>query len=172
MKPYSTVSKILHWVLAFLILGLIGFGNSIANMEPSFDNIARYNQHKIAGLFALLLIFWRVVERLRTRPGFPGGAEKTWEDRLAAIVQTGFYAAMIAMPLSGWAASSAAGQNPVLFGVILPGIAPINLELSEILFAAHGVIGKIILGLFALHILGLMKRLIQGDMRSMTRMTG
>ncbi|MEO0343234.1 MAG: cytochrome b/b6 domain-containing protein [Pseudomonadota bacterium] len=170
--PYSTVSKILHWVLAFLILALLAFGNKLANSEPNFETLAQYNQHKLAGLFAFILILWRLIERLRSGASFPGGSTPSWEDYLARTVHILFYAAMIAMPITGYAASSAAGQSPVLFGVILPSIAPQNTALSDGLFAAHGVIGKVIFGLFILHLAGLFKRLIGGDPSVMTRMTG
>ena len=169
---YSRISKILHWVLAVFILGLMAFGNQIANSEPSFELIAKYNQHKVAGLVALLLIIWRLVERLRTRPTPPGGDNPTWEDYLARIVHIAFYVALFAMPLSGWAASSASGQYPIIFGTPLPGIAPQDPELSKTLFKVHGAIGKILLGLLALHLVGLFKRLISGDMSPMQRMTG
>ena len=172
MTGYSTISKILHWVLAAFILGLIAFGNQLANSEPSFELIAKYNQHKVAGLVALLLIIWRLVERLRTKPSPVGGHNPKWEDRLARLVHVAFYVALFAMPLSGWAASSASGQYPIIFGIQVPGIAPQNPELSKTLFAAHGVIGKILLGLLALHLIGLFKRLIAGDMSAMQRMTG
>ena len=172
MTGYSTVSKILHWVLAAFILVLLAFGNQLANSEPSFELIAKYNQHKIAGLLALLLIIWRLVERIRTKPTPPGGDTPTWEDRLARVVHIAFYVVLFAMPLSGWAASSASGQYPIIFGNQVPGIAPQDPELAKTLFAAHGVIGKMLLGLFALHLIGLFKRLIAGDNSPIERMLG
>ncbi|MEM0978338.1 MAG: cytochrome b/b6 domain-containing protein [Pseudomonadota bacterium] len=172
MTPYSTISKLLHWGLAVIILSMLAFGNALTNAEPTLETIQRFNQHKVAGLVALALILWRVIERLRSGASFPGGTNPAWDDYLARIVHIAFYVAMIAMPLTGWVGSSAAGIDPVIFGVILPGIVPQNPDLSDTLFVAHGVIGKILLGLFALHMIGLFKRLIGGDQKVIERMTG
>lgn len=172
MKPYSLTSRLLHWALAVYIVAMLALGNQLVNSEPSLELFQKYNQHKLAGLFALVLILWRLIERIRSRASFPGGAEPTWDDWLARAVHIAFYAAMVAMPLTGWAGSSAAGQDPVLFGTILPSIMPTNADLSDAFFAAHGIIAKIIIGLFALHMIGLFKRLIGGDNKVLERMTG
>ena len=167
---YSSTTKILHWILALMLIALVVIGNQLETLPFSFETIKKYNQHKLVGLLAFMLILWRLYERYRTRD--MRDTPQEWEDRLARAVHYAFYAVMVLMPLSGWAGASASGQLPYIGEYIFPAIYPQNPQHSEILFEIHGGLGKLLVLLFALHIAGLAKRLLKGDYSPLRKIAG
>ena len=70
-----------------------------------------------------------------------------------------FYVFLIAMPLVGWAASSAAGRDIVWFGLFEWPLLPIGggRETAGSLMEAHEIAGKLLIALVVLHVLGALK---------------
>jgi len=61
-----------------------------------------------------------------------------WQARAAHATHALLYVAFFAVPLSGWAMSSALGYPIVWFGVLpLPDLLPKNPELGEVLEEVH-----------------------------------
>ena len=71
-----------------------------------------YADHKMYGLIALVLVLFRVSWRLINRiPDLPS-ATPWWQNFAARSLHRFFYVLMLAMPLSGWMMSTAAGYLP------------------------------------------------------------
>jgi cytochrome b561 len=63
-----------------------------------------------------------------------------------------------AVPLAGWAYSSAAGFPIVLFGVLpLPDFVPVDRDLSEAIKPLHGWLAYALAGVAALHVAAALK---------------
>jgi len=103
---YTRVAIVLHWAIAaFIVLNLcIGF---LMESLPPPVRIVALTLHVSSGLTVLALTVARVVWRLlNDPPPYPAGM-KPWERHAAHFAHFLLYAAMVLMPLTGWAVLSA-----------------------------------------------------------------
>jgi cytochrome b561 len=103
-NSYHRVSRLLHWTLAILIVGMLAIGllmGNIPNANLGFK-VMVYNWHKTIGLLILTLSVFRLIWRLTHKPPALPAAMKSWEKLVTRVVHSAFYAFMIVMPLVGW----------------------------------------------------------------------
>ena len=134
---YSATAIALHWVLAVAIIGAFGMGLYMSDLPLSPTRLKLYNWHKWAGVTILALSALRLLWRLTHRPpaDLPMPA---WQARAAHAVHGLLYLTFFAVPLSGWAYSSAAGFPIVWFGVLpLPDFVPVDKALAHQLKELH-----------------------------------
>jgi cytochrome b561/polyisoprenoid-binding protein YceI len=163
---YSKAAMALHWVLAVLLAFQFGLGEAFEHMprgKALFD-VAQF--HKSIGIAILLLTLARLAVRfVKPRPApFP---DHGWAQWMAKAVHWGFYAMLIIAPLTGWLAVSTAKFDipTVLFNAIPWPDFPFTsgLEASvehgwhEWAEAVHGIVAKLGLLLFLLHIVGALR---------------
>ena len=88
-----------------------------------------------------------------------------WQQRAAHAAHLLLYALFFAVPLAGWAYSSAAGFPIVVYGLIpLPDFVPVDKILSELIKPWHGNLAQGLAVLVALHVAGALKhQLIDRD---------
>jgi len=137
IQRYSTVAIAFHWLLALAIFGAFGVGLYMADLPFSPFRLKLYNWHKWAGVTILALSALRLLWRLTRRPpaDLPMPA---WQARAAHLTHGLLYLLFFAVPLAGWAYSSAAGFPIVWFGVLpLPDFVPVDKALAENLKLAH-----------------------------------
>jgi cytochrome b561 len=162
---YSRAFKYLHWVVALLVLGMLGVGFFLGDIPSAFKPTA-YMLHKSVGLTLLALMIVRAIWMARVgKPPLPAETPR-WECFLAQGVQVGLYVFLIAMALSGWLMATASNKIPVYFGwfrVPFPGLSPSD-ALAQWMNKTHYVVAFILLALVSLHIAGALKHwLIQKD---------
>lgn len=147
MRPvtrYTPIAIALHWLLALAIVGAFGVGLYMTSLPFSPARLKLYNWHKWAGVTILALSALRLLWRLTHRPpaDLPMPA---WQAQAAHVTHGVLYVLFFAVPLAGWAYSSAAGFPIVWFGVLqLPDFVAKNPELAETFkmlhkFAAYGL---------------------------------
>jgi len=154
---YNAVSMALHWLLALMILGSLAMGSYMADLPFSPTRLKLYNWHKWAGVTILLLSALRLLWRLTHRPpaDLPMPA---WQRRAAHAAHGALYLLFFAVPLAGWAYSSAAGFPIVLYGVLpLPDWVAPNRELAEAIKPLHGVLAYALAAVIALHVAAALK---------------
>ena len=149
-------AKLLHWVVAVLVVGMIALGVVMVDIVQDLDLQYRLFQlHKSIGLTILALMLLRIGWRLANPTPGESGTMRRWEVVAARLTHWAFYALLIAMPLTGFltAASSPLGIPTVVFGVIpVPHpIAP-DKELSETLAFVHENLARVLLALFVVHV--------------------
>lgn len=149
---FSPAQRVLHWGMAVCIVAMlfIGFG-MVSTAQPI--NLTLVSIHRPLGIAILLLAIVRLA--LRARRGTPPlPRDLPPPMRLGATLSHwALYAAMIAMPLIGWAMVSAAGLPVVMWGGIhLPPILPQSNALHAVLWDAHRVIAYLLFGLVLLHL--------------------
>ncbi|HYC68029.1 cytochrome b [Brevundimonas sp.] len=155
---YSTVSLILHWLIAALVVTQIIL---IQAHEATDGPISRefVNIHKSVGLSILVLTLIRLGWRI-ANPAIPLPAETPrWQKLAARATHVLFYVLLIAMPLVGWAASSAAGRDILFFGLFEWPALPIGggRDTARDLMDLHETAAKLLIALVVLHILGALK---------------
>ena len=154
---YTPTAIVLHWVLAVAIVASFGLGLYMVDLPFSPNRVQLYNWHKWAGVTILALSAARLLWRLTHRPP-PDLPMPAWQRRSAHAVHLGLYALFFAVPLTGWAYSSAAGFPIVWFGVLqLPDFVPVSRDLADLLKPWHERTGWALAVLVGLHVAGSLK---------------
>jgi cytochrome b561 len=105
-ERYTRVAIVLHWAIAAFIVFNLCTGFFMESWPPPIRMMALM-LHASSGLTVLVLTVARVVWRLlNDPPPYPAGM-KSWERHTAHFAHFLLYAAMVLMPLSGWAILSA-----------------------------------------------------------------
>lgn len=155
---YSVVSLALHWVIAVAVLTQVLL---VTAHEATEGPISRefINLHKSVGLTILVLTLARIGWRL-ANPAIALPAEMPrWQKLLARATHVLFYVALIAMPLTGWLASSAGGRDIVWFGLFEWPLLPVSggRDAARGFMEIHGLVVKGLYVLIGLHVLGALK---------------
>lgn len=160
---YGGVAISLHWLLALAIVGSFSLGVYMHDLPFSIARIKLFNYHKWAGITILALSVLRLLWRLTHRPPPLSprqlAAMPTWQQRAADASHAAMYVLFIAVPLLGWAYSSAAGLPIVWFGVLpLPDFVPVNRDLANALLKPlHAYAAFALGGVVLLHIAAALK---------------
>ena len=112
---------------------------------------------KGAGVSILALSAGRLLWRLANRPpaALPMPA---WQQRSAQAVHLLMYGLFFAVPLAGWAHSSAAGFPIVWFGVLpLPDFVPVGKALAHDFKELHEVFAWVLTAMVGLHVAAALK---------------
>jgi len=149
---YHPVTKLLHWLTALAVIGMIGVGWWMVGLPLGQQKLLIYAWHKWIGLAILALTLLRLLWRWRVpAPPLPG-AVAAWERRLAPFVHGFLLGLLLAMPLTGWLMSSAAGVAVVWFGIVpMPDLVPRDPDLFEALRGAHNILSKLLVAALLLH---------------------
>lgn len=155
-KRYSSIAIILHWVMAALIIFMIWLGHNMESHE------ARFQLHKSIGITLLILTIARIAWRIYNKPPPLPSDIKRLESRTSKLVQFGFYALMLGIPLGGWLLVSVSpfAVPTVLFETISWPNLPVtrNEETYKLLASLHGKGATIgFLSLLLLHVAGAIK---------------
>ncbi|HAU0201933.1 TPA: cytochrome b [Legionella pneumophila] len=147
---FGLISILLHWIMAFLIIGLLAEGLYMVSLSISLQKLKLYGWHKEYGLLVLGLVIvrlsWRLINAV-PQLSLP------WLEQLAArLVHYAFYAFMFAMPVTGWLLTSAAGLPPSFFGLFtLPALVAPNDELLHLFEWVHKWLGYGLIATIFLH---------------------
>lgn len=156
-RRYSAPAIALHWLLALMIAGSFVVGLVMTDMAFSPTRLKLFNWHKWAGVVILALSALRLAWRLVHAPPAPLAAP-AWQQRAAHAAHGALYVLFFAVPLAGWAYTSAAGFPVVLFAVLpLPDFVPVNRELAETLKAAHHLLAYALAAMVVLHVVAALK---------------
>ncbi|MCC5854114.1 MAG: cytochrome b [Idiomarina sp.] len=149
---YTRAARIMHWAMAFLLLSLLFAGLSMVQSLAPW-HLTLLGLHKSFGVIALIGVVIRLVIRLRNpAPALPASVP-AWQQRIARVSHILLYAAMFAMPITGYLMQNAAGRPIVFFDLfVLPALLPISLPLYGILRELHGLIALGFILLILVHI--------------------
>jgi cytochrome b561 len=154
---YHPTSIALHWLLALAIVGSLAVGLYMTSLPMSPTRLKLYNWHKWAGVLILTLSAARLLWRLAHKPpaALPAPA---WQLKAAHATHAALYVLFFAVPLAGWAYSSAAGFPIVLFGVLpLPDFVPADRTLAETIKPLHKWLAYALAATVLLHVAAALK---------------
>ena len=157
---YTHGAIALHWLMALLIVCNFCLGLYMSDLPLSPQRIHYFNYHKWAGVTILLLAALRLLWRLTHKPPPPLPSPR-WQHLAAEVVHWGIYILFFAVPLAGWAYSSAAGFSISWFGVLpLPDFVPKDRALAGQLKELHETLAWVLCGFVAVHLAGALKHAI------------
>jgi len=149
---YGLVAQALHWAVVTGIVVQFIWSWRIEETESIRQQFALVNQHKSIGMTVLMLVLVRIGWRLFNRPPAWPASMRGWERLAAGATHWALYALILAMPLSGWAYSSAAGYGAEFFGLVeIPDFVPQGERLEDGLGTLHEWLGRAILAVAGIH---------------------
>jgi len=175
---YDRVQVTLHWIIATLVIAMIGLGLFMvelpkqSELPPGEESVRAFYflLHKSLGITAALLIFVRIGWRLTHKaPALPDTIVK-WQQKASSVVHGLLYVLMIGMPVSGYLQSIYSKYPTHFWGVELPRLAEANTEMKGIFHEVHEVFAFMFIAIIAIHIAAAIKHKIakSGIMERMT----
>ena len=134
---YGLVARILHWLMALLIIALIIVGLIMTDLPKGDLKSQIYATHKAIGAIVLILLIIRLLWRI-TNPQPEIIANNPLQKRMARLVHWALYGLIALQALSGVIMSQAHGYGVSVFGWFnLPTLVSKNEELAEIAEEIH-----------------------------------
>jgi len=159
MQRYTKTAMLLHWLIALLIVGSFALGvlmTDIPGITPT--KLKYFSWHKWLGVTILGLVCLRLLWRLgHAAPAYPAGMA-AWQQKSVSGLHRLLYLLMLAIPLSGYFYSLAAGVPVVYLGLIpLPVLIAPDPELKMLLKTVHYALDMTLLIAVGLHLLAALK---------------
>ncbi len=175
LQAFPLSSKLLHWIMAILIVSMLFIGiGMVATVSSRYLTLVSI--HKPIGIAILALVIIRLANRIIHPPPALPRSMPVLQRVAAHASHLLLYALMLAMPLIGWGMLSAGGYPVVLAGAVqLPSFLPHDAHLYATLRQAHTLGAFLLLAVLLLHIAaalyhGLIRR--DGVLESMTTASG
>jgi cytochrome b561 len=157
VSPYSAVARAFHWTVAALVLVQIPIGlymvyrGTTLNIWDGLTNNL-YSSHKLIGMIILVVMVGRLAYRLIN--GAPGDHPtlEPWQKVVAHATHWSLYGLLIGAAIGGWLGVSYYGALGIFDWFSLPALAAKNQDAATQIFAAHAIVGFIIMGLVMMHI--------------------
>ena len=159
VKHYSGTAVALHWLIALLIVCGFYIGWIMTDI-PGFTptKLKYFSWHKWIGVTVFVLAVARVLWRATHRAPALDSATPAWQKAAAHLVHGLLYVLMLAIPLSGYFYSSAAGIQVVYLGIVpLPTFIGPDQALKAILRTVHVLLNYTLLALVGMHVLAALK---------------
>jgi cytochrome b561 len=147
---FALLSRLLHWVMAALLLAMLFIGVSMVSSLGNYHTLVTI--HRPLGMLILFLAAIRLATRKFTElPPFPPTMPQS-ERLVAHASELLMYALFFALPLVGWGMLSAGNYPIVMFGAVhLPPILPVQRELYAALRETHTVLAYLLFLAFLAH---------------------
>lgn len=153
-RGYGTTARVLHWLVAALIVPMIGVG--LLMVRPGLERPlgdALYLFHKNVGSLLIVLVALRLVWRLTHPPAALPTAMPAWQRRAAGLSHGALYALMVVMPVSGYVRVRAGGfPIEALDAMGLPALIPRSKALADAASSLHQAAGWALIAVLALHV--------------------
>lgn len=138
-ENYGVITRLVHWLTAVLILGLIALGWYMVDLTY-FDKW--YNEslqlHKVLGMLVLALgaltLGWRMVS---PSPA-PLPSLKPWERLSAVLMHHALFLMVLAIPVTGYLISTSAGKSIDVYGWFeIPAVMDVDNDLRDVAIELH-----------------------------------
>ena len=167
---YDSISMIIHWVSALLLIFMLVFGEELmeeGERGEGLDSAFGPSLHVSIGATILILTLFRIVWRLSHKAPAHPLSMKPYEVLAARAVHGLFYLLLIGIPLTGWLAfGSFVMEEPAMSAVRVFGAFPVPAppvswrDMKDI----HEIGSNFAIALAALHVLAALKhQFIDGD---------
>lgn len=171
-RRYTGTAMLLHWLIAALIVWGFALGWVMTDIPGITPTKLRYFAwHKWIGVTVLALVLVRIVWRItHAAPPLPASMPR-WERVAAHAGHAALYVLMVAVPVSGYLFSSAAGIQVVYLGVLpLPVLIAPDPSLKAVLETVHVTLDYVLLAVVIVHLLAVVKHQWFDRQRILARM--
>jgi cytochrome b561 len=153
-KKYRVPARVIHWVTALLVLGLLPVGALMVRdgLDRSLQNVL-FIAHKNIGVVVLILIIVRIAYRMLRPPVLDPVPLPRVQELAAHFTHFALYAMLLIMPLAGYVRVSAGGfPIEALDALGIPSFVPRSEALAEFAKAVHYYGAYAIAALVLMHI--------------------
>lgn len=160
---YPLSLRIIHWLMAVLVIALIIIGLTLDEFPRGTPLRSQMmGLHKSLGVTVLALALLRVALRLRSSiPPLPE-VIPALERRFAHLGHMALYGFMLAIPLSGLILSNSFGFAVSWFGLFdVPLLVGVDKDRGHMAGEVHEFLAYTMIGLIALHVAGAAKHLLK-----------
>ncbi|CAM2153992.1 cytochrome b [Paraburkholderia tropica] len=170
-ETYGLVARLLHWSIVVLVAAQFVVAWTMPDVHRDTQPVGLIAWHLAIGTALIAAMAVRVVWRVTHRP--PPG---TLPPLLATVSRSThflLYAALIAVPLLGWANASSRGWKETVFGALpLPALVPTGSTAGHAMGDIHGALAWALLVLIGVHVgAALFHRFVLKD-KVLQRITG
>lgn len=158
-QGFGWVTRLIHWLMALAILGMLVFGWVMVRTPPSLAILWMYVWHKSIGLTLFGLVLVRLVWHRISPPPHP--LPDAVHPALTGVARRAhrlLYLLMLAVPFSGWIGSAATGIEVSFYGWSLPAIVAPSERLEALGFGLHRALAWTLAVVVALHVAGALHR--------------
>jgi len=158
-EDYGLIAKILHWLIAVCMIGLILVGWYMSGLSDERVLYWRLlDLHEMLGLSFFIIVPIKVMWRMFSpNPHVVRGLSR-WESRAARIVHELFIIAIAVIPVSGFLFVASNGEAVRLYDMItIPDIGRLSKGMRSLLIDTHYYVSYGCAALIAVHILAALK---------------
>jgi cytochrome b561 len=161
-ERYNNVAMALHWVVAVLVLVMIGLGVYMVDIPRGTpDRSFFYNLHKSIGLTTGIIVLLRLWWRWKNPPPLLPAAMPAWQVTASHISHRLLYACLIVMPIVGFSASQFTKWGVTYFGMFkIPPLAYEDKEIYNFLQGVHEITAYLLTALLIVHVLAALQHLL------------
>ncbi|MDM8565498.1 cytochrome b/b6 domain-containing protein [Candidatus Halobeggiatoa sp. HSG11] len=157
MNKYHGFLRTIHWLMFVLFAIIFVLGVVMIEFKECCEPWGMYSFHKSTGVLVFLLVLLRIVARKKTTiPPHPEYVTPIQHNIAQSVVYL-LYLFMVLVPISGYALSNVYGHHVSFYGLQLPMLFSENPEWEGITSALHYYLTYSFLGIFLLHIMGVIK---------------
>lgn len=153
-EHFGIVTKLLHWIIALLIIGLIGLGYWMVDLNyyDKWYNVS-LDWHKSLGMIVLGLALVKIAWQFYTPVPGPVGLHKQWVCVASTVVHLLLLIGMVLIPVTGYLISTSDGKSVDVFNWIsVPALISDREDTRDLAIELHFWISYIVAALVIGHI--------------------
>jgi cytochrome b561 len=171
IQRYSSTAIIIHWLMAIMILTMIGLGVYMVELPKGSDERSWFFAlHKSIGLtlalLAIIRLTWKIMSDAPSLPSYIPVAKQ----KLAKATHHLLYVMMFIQPVSGYISSSFSGYKTKLWGIPLPHWGWKEPDLNKLFTLIHEISAICLVALILLHVAGVIYHLHKKENELIRRM--
>ena len=150
---YNAPAQFFHWLSVLAVLCGISLGFAMLNVAPGDLQNQMFDLHRSFGALILALTGVRLLWWLYAPPPPMIVDVPPWQERAARVTHAALYILLLAVPLVGWAGTSAFGARIPVFGLFeLPMILEKNKPVADVLLPLHMTLAFTLCVVLVLHV--------------------
>jgi cytochrome b561 len=141
----------LHWAIVLLIVAQFVIGWTMPDIHRDTQPVGLIAWHLGVGAALVAAMAVRIVWRLTHRP--PPDALSPFLATVSRVTHFLLYAALVVVPLLGWANASSRGWSLKLLGLVpYPSLTSTGSPLGHEMGDIHGILAWVLFALIAMHV--------------------
>ncbi len=159
-ESFGLISKLLHWLMAILIVSLFAVGLYMTELEY-YDSLYHTLPwwHKSIGLLVIGLLVSRFIWKIVNPAPQPLRTHKKWEVLFAHLLQKLFYGLILLIGISGYFISTAKGKGIEFFTLFeVPALTQaLDEDRADLVGEVHEILAITLIAFVILHALASLK---------------
>jgi cytochrome b561 len=150
-ETYGLVARLLHWLVVALVAAQFVLGWTMPEVHRDTQPVGLIAWHLALGAALIAAMAVRILWRLTHRP--PPSDLPPLLSTVSRVTHFVLYAALIAVPVLGWANASSRGWSVKLLGALpLPALAASGSTVGHAMGDIHSALAWVLLVLIGMHV--------------------